>query len=243
MSLLTICQTAAVSVGLPMPNAVVGAQDPNTPRLLALLQQEGDELARRHDWQALVTEHTWTTDGNEAQAAALPADYDRMVVIPSIWNRSLNYRVQGPVTQEEWQWMRKWLFVASLTGYWRLIGGVVHILPSPVAGQTMSLEYVSKNWVQGATGPAAAWAADTDTARIPERLLTLGLIWRWKRSVGLDYAEENATYEREVDRACSRDRGVKVVSPDRRKYDSPSFLVAVPNATILTDGGDNISQE
>jgi hypothetical protein len=33
--------------------------------------------------------------------------------------------------------------------------------------------------------------------------------WRWLRAKGMDYGEELATYEREVEKAAARDRGMK----------------------------------
>jgi hypothetical protein len=39
--------------------------------------------------------------------------------------------------------------------------------------------------------------------------MELGVTWRWLRAKGMDYAEELATYEREVEKAAARDRGMK----------------------------------
>ena len=62
MSLLTILtdteEGAAVLCGLPNPSSIVGSTDPNAPLLLRLANQEGRELSRRHDWQALMTDYT-----------------------------------------------------------------------------------------------------------------------------------------------------------------------------------------
>jgi hypothetical protein len=92
---------------------------------------------------------------------------------------------------------------------WRMSGGKLEFL-SNVAGETISYEYQSTNWIIAATGTTkSAWTDDTDICRLPDRLLELSLIWRWKRAKGLDYAEEMANFmlarESEIgsDRAAS----------------------------------------
>ena len=72
----------------------------------------------------------------------------------------------------------------------------------------------------GGTGQST-WAADSDTANIPERLISLDITWRWLRSKGMDYAEDMSTFEREFERACSRDRALRIMTvgkSDRTQY-------------------------
>lgn len=215
MSLLTICQDAARRCSIAAPAAIVGSLDPNAPLLFSLANEEGDELARRHDWQVLIVQHTWSTTATEVQAAALPADYDRLVYGSQIWDMSISQKLTGPVGATAWLELKS-VPGAGVTGWWRIVGGKLNIFPAPAAGRTHALEYVSSNWAQSAA-PQAQFLADSDSARIPERLIALGVAWRWKRAKGFDYAEEMATYERELERACSRDRGIGVVRPAPRR--------------------------
>ena len=100
----------------------------------------------------------------------------------------------------------------AVPGRWRIIGGVLNIYPAPSAGSTYALEYVSENWCESSGGTGqAAWNSDTDVALISEPLISLGVIWRWLRAKGFDYAEEMSTYEREVEKAAARDRGSNVM--------------------------------
>ena len=48
-------------------------------------------------------------------------------------------------------------------------------------------------------------SADTDTGILDEELMTLGLKWRWKKSKGLDYAEDFSSYEIRVQKAMQND--------------------------------------
>ncbi len=82
------------------------------------------------------------------------------------------------------------------------------IVPTPAAGQTIAYEYVSKNWVLSATSvPKASFTADDDTSYLDEELIGLGARWRFLRAKGLDYAEEMATYELQVEQSVARDGG------------------------------------
>ena len=211
LTLLQIVQEVAGSLNLPVPTSVVGNTDPDPILFFNLAKQEGRELARRHDWQDLVVEHTWTSTATEAQSSALPSDYDHLVPDVEIWDRSSNQKYIGPVSSVEWMRLNTGIS-GGVAGWWRIIGGVLNVYPAPSAGQTFALEYVSKNWCESSVGTGqAVWAADTDVPVIPDYLFPLGLRWRWLRAKGMDYAEEMATYERELEKAAARDRGMRVM--------------------------------
>lgn len=210
MSLLSLVSGnatgAAVRCGLTSPASLFGSSDPNAPLLIALVQEVGESLVKRHDWQRLKVDYTVPTLAAEAQTA-IPADYDRMLPDGEMWNRTAGLKYVGPTDDARWGEIKA-LGLTGLYGYWRLIGGGLQITPAPAAGQTLAFPYMSKNWIRGDTGTAkSVLTADTDTFVIPERLLSLGLIWAWKNGKGFSYSEFLATHEREVELECSRDRG------------------------------------
>lgn len=211
MSLLTIIQNAARALNISVPTTVVGNTDLNTALLLRLAQEEGKELARRHDWQKITKEKTFTTTAAAVQASSIASDFDRFVFGVEIWNRTLSQKYRGPISSQAWQRLQVGQ-AGGIVGWWRLRGGDLLIYPSPTAGQTAAYEYVSNQWCESSGGTdQSAWAADTDTGILSEDLMTLGIIWRWKQTKGLAYAEEMATYERELEKAAGRDRGPGVI--------------------------------
>lgn len=233
MSLLTLIQEVAGSLNLPVPTSIVGNTDSDAILFLNLAKREGNELARRHDWQGLVVEHTWTSTATEAQSSALPAAYDHLPPDPEIWNTTNDTRLTGPVSSREWAILNNSSITGGISGWWRIIGGVLNIYPAPTAGKTYALEYISKNWCESSGGTdQATWAADTDVALIPERLIALGVTWRWLRAKGMDYAEEMATYEREVEKAAARDRGLRVMVGGRARGDDDIISPPFWNGTI-----------
>lgn len=228
MSLLTIVQNAAARVGVPQPSAVIGQTD--AVMFLAVAQQEGIDLARRHNWSALTTEKTFTSVATAAQTSAIPTDFDR-IVNGTFFNRTKTREVSGPLTSQEWQEIQGRLSTLVYEAY-RIRGTSLLITPTPTAGWTMAYEYISKNWCTNAAGSTGrtAWAADDDVGVLDEELMTLGVTWRWLRAKGLDYGEAFAAYEVAVKSLMGRDGGSRILSlnpsPDRR----------VPRAPVPPDG-------
>lgn len=210
MTLLTVCQEAASELGLRQPAAIVGSVDLTAQKLLRFANAGGKQLARYHDWQALIVEQTFTTLAQVEQTDALdPDDYDRMAYNVEVWNRTQNLRYTGPTPQRIWQQLQTGIVSGGLVGWWRIKGGQLNIYPAPSAGDTLAFEYISKRWARSAAdAEQVKFQADTDTTVLDEDLLTLEVIWRFRASRGFpQYAEDMATCEREKEKAASRDRG------------------------------------
>ncbi len=210
MTLLSICQEAASELGLRQPATIVGSTDLTAQILYRLANAAGKQLARYHNWQALIVEQTFTTLAAQEQTDALdPDDYDRMIYNAEVWNRSQDLRYTGPTPQRIWQQLQTGIVSGGLVGWWRIIGGQMNIYPAPTAGETLAFEYISKRWARSSGGTAQEkFLADTDTTVLDEDLITLELIWRFRQSRGFpQYAEDMATCEREKEKAASRDRG------------------------------------
>lgn len=228
MSLLTICQNAANRMGLPAITAVASSTGVTERNLMALANQEGKELGRAYSWQALTKEKTFTTTAAAVQAGAIPDDLD-WIVPDTVFNRTTRRRFTGPLNADEWQTDQA-LLVGRVFDSFRIRGGDFLISPTPPAGETIAFEYVSKNWAKDSDGEARAdLAKDDDIAVLDEELITLGVIWRFKQSRGLDYAEAFNSYTRQVAQVVMRD-GAKP------RLDMGSGPVArVPNPPVVPD--------
>lgn len=213
MSLLTIIQNVADRVGLVRPTAVIGASDPQTRQLLALANQEGKELARRHDWQVLTKEKTWTAAATQAQTGVLPSDFDRFIT-GTFYNRTRSRIVTGPLTPQEWQDYQSRL-TSIVYDAFRLRGSTIYLLPTPSGSDTYVFEYIQTGWCasDGDTVPdQTAWVSDTDASFLPVELIELGTIWRYKHSRGLDYAEDFRNWEMQFARITGREGGKRTLN-------------------------------
>lgn len=216
MTLLSIVQDACDRLGLVRPDAAYTSSDQQIIQLVALAQQEGRELAARHDWQVLTAEQTFTATATETQSSALPSDFDR-IVNGSFFNRTRKRPVHGPLSAQEWQFA-KGVVTTTIIEAWRQRGGDILITPTATAGDSYAFEYVSDLWCRDSGGTGQnAWASDTDTGKLPEEIITDGVVWRFLKAKGFDYAEEFRTYEVRVRQFAAREGGKVTVNAGRSR--------------------------
>jgi len=119
---------------------------------------------------------------------------------------------------------------------WRLFGDQIEIWPALDNGEIVTTEYRSEFWIlaNDATTRKARWTADTDRALVPERLITLGLVWRWKQAKGFDYSESFRSYQFERQRAAGVDGGSPTIQisetsrADIAKMGRPAHYTVTP---------------
>ena len=197
------------------PSSVIGSADQQVRQLAGLANQEGKELSKRHPWQVLQKEKTFTAVALESQAtaSAIPSDFDRFIN-GTFYNRTAARAVEGPLTAQEWQ-SYKASVATMLFDAFRVRGNDILLAPTPSAGDTYAYEYISTYWVATAaasTTPAqASWVDDTDVGLLSEELMTLGVVWRFLKAKGLDYSEPFRTYEAQVMLAMAKDGGKRSV--------------------------------
>jgi hypothetical protein len=231
MALLSIVQNAADRLGITRPTAAVASTDQQIIQLVGLAQEEGKDLAKRHTWQALQTEYTFPTVNGTA-SYALPDAFGALIK-ETVFNRTRRRRMVGDLSPEQWQETQASL-VTMVNPAFRIRGSLFYISPTPTAAETVAYEYLSKNWCQSSGGTGqAAWAADTDTGILDEELMTLGVKWRWKRSKGLDYAEDFTSYELRVAKAILDDGARVRIDTSNSERDRVPRAPQVPETLVF----------
>ncbi len=175
------------------------------------------DIASSHDWRGLTKVAQIT--GTGATAYPLPSDYSRMLLSAEVDDAATWFWGYEPFSEVN-EWMR---YVSGTVGIfspggWIILGGQLQFYPAPSG--VAQYPYISTEWARSDTDVAQSeFLADTDTFVLPERLLTLGLIWRWMDQKGLPYSEALATYEMALAQAQTRDKGARVLrSPTRRQF-------------------------
>lgn len=213
MTILSICQDAATRLGLPSPASIISNTDETAVRLLSLTNQSGKELMRRHNWSILTKEKTFTTTAAAIQASAIPTDFDRFIS-ETLFNRTRKRRLMGPISAEQWQ-IQQALSASVLIDAFRIRGSDMLITPTPTAGETVAYEYVSKYWVDtdaDGDGDAVAFTtSDNYTAILDEEMITNDVVWRYRKSVGLNYAEDMQTAQLLIADRIARDGGRRTI--------------------------------
>lgn len=226
VTLLLHISDAADECGIsPRPDTVVNNTDDDIRRLLQMSNREGRELVKAADWTVLQRLHTITTTAT-VDEYPLPDDYGRLLR-ETEWDRTAKRPMEGPVNPQHWQSLKSSQFGASVidkkfrifrasTG----VGRSVYIYPTPsVSGETLVFEYISSHFCVNAdlVTTQDAWAADTDVAILDRDIMTLGLIIRFKRSVGLDFSSEAQEYEDIIMREKGQDRPSPTLSLTGRR--------------------------
>lgn len=208
MSVLDIAKSVMRRVMKQTITSAIGNADPKVLQAVELINEDGQELARRHTWQVLTQEASFSTLATEIQGvitALAGADFS-FFVNETMWNRTQRRPAYGPKSPAEWQQLKAQFNQGPWTQY-RLRGNQLLFLPVPAAGQSVYFEWVSKNWCTDASGVTsrAAFTLDTDIAKLDETLLTLGGIWRFKHANNLDYGEDQEKAETAITEAITRD--------------------------------------
>lgn len=197
MTLLTIAETLAKNVGMAVPDQVVASTDRSMVELTDRANATAEELARRVDWGELTTTTTITGTGADV-AHDLGQYFSRLS--PGVTVRASGATVR-PLTRAEWNTLTP---TEGAPRYFLLEGKNIRFWPYLATGSTATASAQSSAWCSNGTDK---WAADTDTSLIDENLLVKGLIVRWRRQKGMDYADYEAEFESAIqDHAQFNDR-------------------------------------
>jgi len=234
MAMLQIVQNFCRRQNIPVPVTVLGTTLPQVAQVMALLEEEGNDLAVRHNWNRLLkqAEHTTIADENQGAISTIADDGFRYIVNNTIWDRTELLPVIGPMSSQEWQALKG--SVSTGPRYmFRFRGNDLLVNPVPPAGHDWYFEYMSYNWISNAAGTVFSnyFAADTDLPLFDETLLIMGLRWRWAREKGLSYAELFNTYEMQVKDAMARDGGRQTLAMDGYSNRGPSPGIFIPSGS------------
>lgn len=225
---LAIVRSVAPRLGIATPNTATGSTDVQIQQLLALVNEEGQELAARHDWQELTYPVTFPAVAVQAQGIITDLIADnlgggasisfRKILNDTMWNLTKRVKICGPLTAPHFNMVTA---AATANGPWseyRIRRGILWLYPVPDAGDEIRFEFVTDSWATAAdeTVRKTAFTADDDICHLDARLVELGTIWRWKAAKGLDYAQNFQNYENAVLDAMT---GNKTGGPVSMDYD------------------------
>lgn len=163
--------------------------------------------------------------GNESYA--IPADADHFIQHTG-WDRSFRWQLVGPLSAQEWQVLKSGISPTGPRLRFRLMDGLIFVNPVPASQDSLVMEYYSTGWCQSATAvPQSAWAADTDTPVLQDRLFILGIIARFLSRKGFDSSSAQREYDDAVEQAIGRSGGSRVLPLNARA--EPPILLGSSN--------------
>lgn len=228
LTLLAIVNNAQDSIGIPRTTSVVGSTDVAARQMLQLANIEGAELVNRADWEALRRTASFSTVASVSQGALSSVASDIKRIIPdTMWNETEQRFVRGGILPKEQQFRTSITSSPNDPRYY-IQQGVLYLTPTPAAGETVTFRYQTDAWCEDSGGTGKnLFSADTDVLRLPSHVFTLGLIWRWRRTKGLDYAEDFRTYENAIINARGNEEGGQSIYLDDDSYGYSRSIPAV----------------
>jgi hypothetical protein len=216
VTILTAISAAVTRLGLLQEKVemVYGSTERTMVDMADLANEVAADIVDGHDWRDLTKVATVT--GTGALEYDLPADYGRMVLASEIDDAATLFWGYQPFQDvNDWMRFKTGTYAVISPGGWIFLGGKLQFYPAPLG--VAEYPYISNQWARAADGsPKPAFTLDNDTFALDERLLTLGLIWRYQDQKGYPYTESMATYETALARAQSRDKGARLLRAPQR---------------------------
>lgn len=198
MTLLSAVNDAQRLLSLPVTASIIADGQETQNLLYGLAKQEAADILDRDDYDlpSLTRTQTFAASLASLQSSGKPSDF-RRAISETFWNRTQDRKVSGPLSGKEWA-IAYGAAVSSAT--WQSVMfryDGLHIFPAPTVADTIAYDYIISTPVQATGGGAYKenFSVDTDVYLPGDRLLTLGLVWRYKQAKGRDYAEDMRNYE------------------------------------------------
>lgn len=217
MSILTIAQNVAMETGFSSPASLVGSSDEFAIQLLALIKAEvfdlsngviaGEQNPIDFNWQVLVKRGTFNFVANQ-EAYTLPTDFKDFIQ-KTIWNYTMRRPLLAPITPEDYEIQKNYLITSGIDKMIYVYNNQMYITPIPTSTDTINYEYTTLNIYNssGGTGQKDI-IADTDTCAINEKIVQLGVKFRFLIAKGLipstgfpssfEYSNYNAAVQRAI---------------------------------------------
>lgn len=210
MSLLTAVQSAARRLVGQTPATLFGTTDKIALELLDLANESAVAIAKAHDWQKLFRLHTVTGDG-ETEEHNLPSDYDRMPLKSNVYFENMTYPLVRAKDLDEWLELELTPAI-GVPGFWILIAGTIGIRPVIALNDTAKFYYITNQIISGGK---TQFTANDDAFLLPERLITLSLVWRWRQMKRLEYGEDMQTFCLALTEEAGKDKGARILKMGR----------------------------
>ena len=215
-----IINDALVEVGLTSVTDPFAESDSNVVQMCTFLKSVGREVLHQHEWTILRKEHSFTTVFGTS-TYAMPTDFHSMHD-QSGWNRTNRLPLGGPLSPQEWQYLKARLVGVVFTVLFRPMAGLIYLYPdtNTPGGYNIAFEYQSDGWVRRPALPADTYhdfpIAVDDIIQFDSLVMSRGLKLAWLKAHGFDTTSAQQDYETALNFAKGHDSYVPVLSLTRQ---------------------------
>lgn len=181
------------------PSSWLTTTDPTALEVLDFLDETREDIQDRLELIGPMSK-TVVVTGDGSEGYDLPADFRRLHRGDyAVYERFRTRRPCVPVSDDgHWEYLKE-LGTAGAYRFYRLRGypGSWEIdFQRPLeTGITSVISYVSENWLINGSTPKAAFDDSADACLLPRKLVEKGIVARFRRRKGLEYADVTAEYE------------------------------------------------
>lgn len=226
MTVGSAMSSAAMRLFGRRPNTFFGATGTFEQELCDLVNDVAHDIAERQDWQALTRVYRLSSDGVSTEYP-FPSDYSRQLVDSALQdpeNFAFGYTQITDINDFLHREMRGFM---PYPGGWIMYDNKFHFVPPPRTGVAAVFPYITKNYARSVDGASkSAFTTDSDEFLLEERLLTLGLVWRWRENKKLDYTGDMERFEEALAEVGTKDRGSRIIRSRTRL--GGNFVTALP---------------
>jgi len=229
-----VMDEAARECSLSPPQSWISTTTTGFLEFKQFLTETVDELLERVDWPSPIATDT-VISGTGVETYSLPSDFKRLTRDPlSVYETTTTRRAAVPVsTNGEWTFIKD---IGSAGGnrYYRTAGDeesgyTISFYRYPATGDSITVSYISKNWLKLSGTAGSAWTDVAATLMLPKRLIKEGVIWRFRRRKGLPYADRMNEYEAVLARMRNDARLIRSVDMSGGRGMRSPFDIPVPD--------------
>jgi hypothetical protein len=197
------------------------SSDPNISQMIALMKSAGRSLVRERNWTYLRREHSFTTVAG-IDTYDWPAGFLNMIDQTG-WVRTTRLPMSGPLSPQEWQYMKARLVGATLTLLFRPMEQQLHIFPdapNTPGDMTIAFEYQHSLWISVAATPTVpsldAPVARDDTVWFDSFLMSRRLKLEFLKAKGFDTTQALQDYKSAFDLISNDDTQAPIINLAKR---------------------------
>ena len=201
-NILTIAQDAADICAVQRPTNLINSNIQNDQLFASVVKSTLSSLMRHAEWQAITRDASFVTYEGQKDYLIdnIVPDFHALVGETLYMKDNMRF-VIGAISEEKWARLKQF-HTPEIDILFKIQGNKIKFLKD-VGNIKFHFTYVSNAICYDAkTGePKSQVTANTDIPVFDAYLVKLGIIWRFLKRSGLDYAAEYNEYQRELEKS------------------------------------------
>lgn len=219
----SVMNKVARECSVARPSSWIGVTEDSHEDLVDFLDDTIKELQKRVDWEeplgadVVIEGSTNISSDTDQSTHELPTNFYRINRDDlAVYERTTTRRRGLPITTSgKWTALQS-VGTAGAYRYWRITGypGNYEISFFRPLGTNdrLTIAYMTDYWVASTSGTLSnQWTSDDDILLFDDRLVQLGVRWRWLRQKGLPYDDYLSEYEAYLSREAGDNRNIRKI--------------------------------